>query len=131
MATPEYNHRQVLQRVYDKIKNALRVLVVNDLGSPIPVILTTSSGNTTTTIFNVPCAVAGTEYSQALPANTKGFVLKARKSSKILFAYSPSAPTFLTFNAGFSFSDDNFYTSATLYFKCSVADEVVEILAYS
>lgn len=131
MATPEYNYRQVLQRVYDKVKNALRVLVINDLSTPIPVVLTTSTGDTVPTIFNVACPIALTEYSQALPANTKGFILKARKGSKITFAFSPSASTFLTFNAGFSYQDDNFYVGATVYFKCSLADEVVEILSYS
>jgi len=43
MATPEYTHRQVLQRAFDAIRNALRVFVINDAGSPIPVVVTTGS----------------------------------------------------------------------------------------
>lgn len=131
MATPEYTHRQVLQRAFDAVRNALRVLVVNDLATPIPVVVTSGgSFDTTPTIFNVPCATAGQEYSQALPANTRSFVIKARKSSKIEFAYVTAATEVLTINSGFSFEDNHTYLSGTLYFKCSKADEVVEIVAY-
>lgn len=88
------------------------------------------SSNTVPTIFNVPCATAGTEYSQALPAGTKAFVLKARKGSKVLFAYQTGAAQFLTINSGFSFEDRNFYSNQTVYFKASKDDEVIEIVAY-
>jgi len=40
MRTPEYNYRQVLESVFDKIKNCLRVCVVNTALDPIPVTIT-------------------------------------------------------------------------------------------
>lgn len=88
------------------------------------------SANTTATVFNVDCAIAGTEYSQALPSNTKKFSIKARGNSKIDFYYSSGASDTWTLFPGNSFDDVNFYSSQTIYFKCSKADEVVEIVAY-
>lgn len=128
MATPDWNARQAVMRAFDAIKNAFRVLVINTAAEPIPVTLVTGLGNTTPTIFNVVC-VANVENSQALPANTKSFIVKARNSSRVLFAYAPSATEFLTLNRGFSFQDNNFYTSQTIYFTCSNAD-TVEVVAY-
>jgi hypothetical protein len=117
----------------DSNGDAARNVVSADLQGVLEDILIAlggSGGSSTATIFNVACPLANTEYSQVLPANTKKFVIKARNSSKILFAYEPSATNYLTVNAGFSFVDDNFYTSVTVYFKNSKADEVVEIVAY-
>lgn len=88
------------------------------------------STNTTPTIFNVSCPVAGTEYSQALPANTKCFMIKARKNSRIDFGYASGLSTFVTIPPGNSFEDKNLYSAQTVYFECSLADEVVEIVAY-
>lgn len=132
MTTPDWNFKQVILRVFDSVRNALRVLIVNDLASPVPVTVVEGGGtlDTTPTIFNVACAIAGTEYNQALPANTRRFVFKARKGSKVDFAYEAAATEVLTLNSGVSFRDDNTYVSATLYFKCSKADEVIEIAAY-
>ena len=85
--------------------------------------------NTTPIIFNVTVGTANTEFSQALPANTKKFIIKSRNSAKITFYYSPSATETLTINAGFSFEDTSFYLGQTIYFKCSKAD-VIEVVAY-
>ena len=87
--------------------------------------------NTTPSIFNVNCVTAGVEYSQALPANTKGFILQARGQSRIDFAYSTGAADTLTLFPGVTFHDSNFYSSRTIYFKCSKNNEVVEIVAYT
>jgi hypothetical protein len=131
MATPDWNEKQALIRAFDAIKNAFRVLVMNDLSNPVPVVITSGgSFDTTPTIFNVPCAVAGQEYSQALPANCRRFIMKARKNSKVDFAYVTAATEVLTLNSGFSFEDNSTYLNGTLYFKCSKADEIVEIVAY-
>lgn len=89
-----------------------------------------STTNTTTTIYNVTVGTANTEFSQALPANTKRFLLKSRNSAKIDFYYSSGATETLTINPGFSFEDSNFYVGQTVYFKCSKPD-VVEIVAYT
>jgi hypothetical protein len=106
----------------DKLTHDKLDLVIAALGGSV---------DTTPTIYNVDCSVSGTEYSQALPANTKGFILRARKNSKIEFAYSSGASSHLTIPVGNSFEDRNMYSSVqTLYFKCSKADEIVEIVAY-
>ena len=130
MATPDWNDKQAVIRAFDAIKNAFRVLVTNGPTEPIPVTVVSGTGNTTPSIANIPCAVAGNEYSYALPAGCRKFVLKARKSSKIEFAYVTAATEVLTINSGFSFVDENTYLSQTIYFKCSKTDEVVEVAAY-
>jgi thymidine phosphorylase len=83
------------------------------------------------TIYNVVCPIADTEYSQALPANTKGFLIRARKHSVITFAYTTGASEWLTIGAGVSYEDKNFYSSQTIYFRNSKADEVIEIVTYN
>ena len=88
------------------------------------------SSDTVPNIYNVDCAVIGTEYSLALPADTKGFILKSRKSAKLDFSYSSGATDTLTINSGSVFEDKNFYSSQTIYFKSNKADDVVEVIAY-
>lgn len=88
---------------------------------------------TTPTIFNVSVVAAASEVSQALPANCKRFIIKARGNSKLQLAYSSgqSGTTYVTIPAGAVFEDTSFYTSQTLYFQSSKAGETVEITAYS
>ena len=91
------------------------------------------SDDTTTVILNVPVALAGTEISQALPANTKGFVLRSRGNSRLQIAFSSgqSGTNYFTVPNGASYEDKNFYSSQTLYFQSSKAGETVEIIAYT
>lgn len=130
MTTPDWNFKQVILRVFESAKNALRVFVVNDATSPIPVTITSGTGNTIPQVHNVACALAGTLYNLALPAGTRTFVLKARKGSKVLLSYDTPQTNVLTLNSGFSFRDESTYLNQTLYFKCSVADEVIEVVTY-
>lgn len=102
-------------------------LHTHSLGGSVSIVQTVT---TTPTIFNITAAVANTEYSQALPANTKKFILSSRNSAKITFYYSPGATETLTINPGFGFEDNNFYTAQTIYFKCSKSD-VIEVVAYT
>jgi len=82
-------------------------------------------------IFNVACPLANVEYSQTLPADTKGFMIKARKNSSIKFAYTASFTEWITIDAGVSYEDKNFYSGQTIYFKNSKPDEVVEVVAFN
>ena len=132
------NRQPVLDREFRKfVPDVDGDVAVNVVGKNIEALLTAiASGvggavSTTATIFNVSCPLADTEYSQALPANTKGFTIQARKNSSIKFAYSPSATNYLTISVGVNYSDENFYVSQTLYFKNSKADEVIEIVAFT
>lgn len=107
--------------VNDPQAHALLTSILASLGGAV---------NTTPAIYNVSCPVPGTEYSQALPANCKGFTVQARGNSKITYSYVTGATDTWTIPIGCSFEDKNFYTGQTVYFKCSTAD-VVEIVAYT
>lgn len=102
-------------------------------GDKLDDIITALSGSTDTdaTVYNVDCAIADTEYNLALPANCKGFVLKARGTSKIKFNYLSFTTNYFTISAGAVLKDENFYASQTIYFRCSKADEVIEVIAYA
>jgi len=129
MTTPDWNFKQVILRVFDDLKNALRVFVVNTATDPIPVTVV-SVGNTTPDIANVSCPIAGTEYNYALPAGCRKFLLRSRNLSKITFAYETAATNVLTLENGVSFEDSNTYLNQTLYFKCSKAEDIVEVVTY-
>lgn len=87
--------------------------------------------NTSPSIFNVNAAIAATEYSQALPANTKSFIIRARTLSTVQFTFTSgqSGTVYMTIPAGCSWEDNNFYTNATLYFQASQPGDI-EIIAY-
>jgi hypothetical protein len=116
----------------DKVGDTAVNVISKNLQDVLESILTQLGGgvDTQANIFNVSCPIADTEYSLALPANTKSFLLKSRKSSKIKLTYVSAGTEFLTINAGAVFKDDNFYEGQTVYFKCASADEVVEVVAY-
>lgn len=107
-----------------------RVAVTSD-GNPLDIALTQTP--TTATIFNVLAATAGTEYSQALPANTKGFIIRSRNRSNLQLAYTSGQTgiTYLTIPAGASYEDSNLYTAQTIYFQASKNAETIEIIAYT
>lgn len=85
-------------------------------------------------IFNVPCPLANTEYSQALPEKTKQFLIKVRDGQAIMkIAFSPgeSDTKFFTVHPGANHLQlDVSMSSKTVYFTLSKPDKVVEILAW-
>lgn len=95
---------------------------------------------TTVTIYNVTMTNADTEYNQALPANTKGFSFAVRDGTdsynyRLAFATgkvaTPTEP-YVKRLGNVSVEKDNLsLTSPTLYFACSSAGKVAEIVAYS
>lgn len=89
--------------------------------------------STTPTIYNVSAVTAGTEYSQVLPSNTKSFVLKSRGNAKVQLSYTSgqSGTSFLTIPAGAVYTDENFYTSLTVYFQANKNGETIEIIAFA
>lgn len=92
-----------------------------------------SDSNTTVTIFNFTATLANTEYSQALPADTKAFLLRSRglATTKIAYTSGGTGTDYLTLYPGNVYEDRCFYSSQTLYFRSSVAGTVIEIVAYS
>ena len=85
------------------------------------------------TVYNVTLTVADTEYSQALPANTKDFRFRCRTLYDVRYAFvtgkvaGPAAP-YLTLPAGSDYvSDLNNLPTITLYLASSQAGVVVEL----
>ncbi|MBA7580360.1 hypothetical protein ES708_22251 [subsurface metagenome] len=88
----------------------------------------------TPTIYNVALTDADTEYSQALPANTRKFLIKCRASYPIQLAFTNGASetTFLTIPANMTYYEDLIALPAvTLYFRCLTAAQVAEIVAWT
>jgi len=89
---------------------------------------------TSPAIYNVTMTNAGTEYSQALPSNTKKFLIKCRGSYdiKLAFTSGQSGTNYVTVPSGMSYWEDFIQPSAlTLYFQCASAGQVAEIIAWS
>jgi len=91
------------------------------------------------TTYNVTCTVADTEYSQALPANCRGFEFQARTEAIVRYAFvtgkvaTPTAP-YHTLKAGdyyFSPQINQAAAPSTLYVASPTAGTVVELLAWT
>jgi hypothetical protein len=86
--------------------------------------------------YNLVLTDANTEYSQALPANTKMVHFQARTNVDVRFAFvtgkvGGSTSPFATLKAGQSYSlDMGAYGNLTLFLASSVAGTVVEIICY-
>lgn len=90
----------------------------------------------TPTLYAVAMAGADTEYSQALPANTKKFTIKLRDGTGFRLAFvtgkvaTPVDPYF-TVDPGLGYSEDGLRLAATtLYFASDVAGKTAEIIAW-
>ncbi len=89
---------------------------------------------TTPTIYNLTCTSANTEYSQALPANTKRFTVMNKGNSpgttwKMYF--TSAAGSTMDFPGNVGYTEEMIYLAAqTLYFKSSNAGDVIQILAW-
>ncbi len=89
---------------------------------------------TAPTIYNKTMTLADTEYSQALPANTKKFTVKCRGEYdvKLCFTESGSGTTYITIPSQQSYWEDGIVdASITLYFQCATAAQVLEIVAWA
>lgn len=104
----------------------------NAIGDVDPVIATP-------TAYNVTLAVADTEYSQAMPANCRGFEFQCRTEHDVRFAFvtlkvaGPAAP-YLTLKAGdyyHTFPINQAALPSTLYLASATAGVIVEILAWT
>lgn len=87
-----------------------------------------------TTIYNVTLTTAETEYSQALPTNTRKVIIKGRGNAgaDIKVTFASGASDYFTISAGGVFSLDMVYlTGVTIYLKGTVSGEIAEILTFN
>ena len=87
----------------------------------------------TPTVYNLTLTLANTEYSQALPANTRDFRFRCRTAYDVRYAWvtgkvAASTAPYLTLPSGFDYySDGNNLSTKTLYFASSQAGVVIEM----
>ena len=95
--------------------------------------LAVTNSNTTRTIFNITLGVVDTEQSQALPANTRGYIIRTRGNAtlKLAFSVGTSGANFITIPKSSSYEDLFFTNALTLFFQSPQTGDVVEIVAYS
>jgi len=109
------------------------VRVNTDPTDPIPV---TFSATTTTTpnIWNVSAPLAGIEYSQALSASVKRFLIKCRDTAQIQLGYGvgESSTDFITIPPGAVYEEKDILSSSlTLYFQTDQAGQTIEIVEWT
>ena len=93
---------------------------------------------TTPTLYAITMTLANTEYSQALPANTKILEFRCRATGyDVRFAYvtgkvATSVDPYRTLSAGQTKTIDNLNLAATvLYVACGTAGQEIEVEAWS
>lgn len=88
----------------------------------------------TPTIFNLSALLANTEYSYAIPSNTRKIQVKVRGLATVQFSFTvnESNTTFITIPTGTVYTDDNLdLTGKTLYLRTNKASQIIEILSWS
>ncbi len=92
---------------------------------------------TTPVMYNVAMTLADTEYPQALPADTKKFLIKTRDGTSFRLAFvtgkvaAPVDPYTTVPASGIYWEDFIEPGSITLYFACAVVGKKAEIIAWS
>ena len=92
---------------------------------------------TTPNEYNITMTNADTEYSKALLANTKKFMLRVRDGTAARYAFTTgkvagSTSPYFTLGTGEVYWEEGLnLSSKTIYFACSSAGKVVELLAWS
>ena len=91
-----------------------------------------SSSNTTANIVNILVSLANVEQTFSLPANCKGFLIRARQNCRMRLSYVVNGTTtaWITIGLGGYFKDDNKYSSQNIYYQVDRANTDIEILTY-
>lgn len=110
--------------------NAYRAIAV-DANGKVEVI----AAGSTPTIYNVTMTSANTEYSQALPTNTRKADIKLRATNallKLCFTESASGTTYVTVPYGSSYHLENVdLTSITVYVQSPTASQTLEVVCWT
>lgn len=129
------NPLQIATQIYDS--NAAIIDPAKEGGNLATIAAAVAAPATTPTVYNVTITTANTQYSQALPANTKSFSIKMQDNSAFRLAFvtdkvaTPTAP-YLTVAAGFAHAQDRVLAAAlTLYFANAAGSKVAEIVAWA
>jgi hypothetical protein len=119
--------------------NSIPVQIVEPIAAGTNKLGTVDPVTSTPTVYNVTLTNADTEYSQALPANTRGFEFQARSEALLRYAFAtgkvatPTAP-WLTLKAGDAYASPQLNQAAspsTLYLASPTAGTIVEILSWT
>lgn len=99
----------------------------------VDIVTQPAAEQTTPTLYNIDITLAGTEYSQALPSNTRAIQWKCRQSSDVRYAFetgkvaTPTAP-YSTLNADETYCKENvLLTGVTLFVASADTSLVVEL----
>jgi hypothetical protein len=79
------------------------------------------------TIYNLPMAVAGTEYGQAIPDFARKVLVRSRLNSSLKIAYSPEATAYITIPAGAAKELDASVCGESIYLISESNNDVAEI----
>lgn len=122
MANPSGSN-QVLTKIYDAIKNAIRVTGDFALDP-------TSFFSSNPTIENIS-TINGIEGNYTLPSDTKQFLLKSRLKATITLSYvsGESDVKYLTIHPGSFYEVKDIQTGIALYFKTN-KDDIIEIVSW-
>ncbi|MBD3268493.1 hypothetical protein GF373_17635 [bacterium] len=116
------------------IRGPRQAVVVEDLGGvALESLAEVFALADTPTVYNVTMTLADTEYSQALPSGTTGFMIQCRQDREIQLAFvsGESDTVYITIpKTGLYYKEDLDVDDLTLYFQSSVANKVAEIVAW-
>ena len=100
------------------------------IGSSLIAGAVTIVGSSTHKIYNVPCATASTEYSQALSSGVVQLFLRSRHGGKIQMSFvaGETGSKFITVPAGSGWNAMGLsLVGKTLYFQSDKNSDVIEI----
>lgn len=94
--------------------------------------VTVNQNDTQVELINPVLTLANTEYSKLLPNGCKKFMLKARTVCELKLAYDlgGTATDWLSIKYGAVYTDDNYYTSRTIYIQSNVGGSIIEIVSF-
>jgi len=122
-------------QVIDNFISGTKGLVTEDNSGDIKTAVD-GLAQTTPTAYNIAISAGSTQYSQALPANTRAIEFRSRLKADVIYSFTdakvagPTAP-YLTLDGGLQYYKEGLnLTSKTLY-VAGTAGDVVELLVWS
>lgn len=130
-------HRDNNQRSFrpDQNGDVARNIVGPQLDDIKTAIENIEGGKRTPQIYNVTAVTAGTEYSQALNPNVRGFLIKTKEGPgtlQVAFVATESATNYVTVGSRSSYEESGLnVASLTLYFQSDVDNTDVQIIEWT